>query len=215
VHRYKTSFAIIKVTTSIMEVDRVSFPHHLLGVLTALSESHFVSLDLEFSGISSRPPNSRGKQTLEERYAETKAAAEKFTILQVGITCVHQDYHNDVYTVRPYNFNLSPLIDDQWNVDRIFSFQSGACQFLLKHGFQMDLPFTKGVGYLSRDEAKLAKQNAYARLSKGNIADINLKKTDTQSLEFVKNVRNAILAWKERQMVSSQDFPLLEFRTSK
>lgn len=183
-----------------MEVDRLSFPHHLLGILTALSESHFVSIDFEFSGISARPPNASNKQTLEERYIEVKGAADKFQILQVGLTCVHQDYHNNVYTVKPYNINLSPLIDDDWKVDRVFAFQSGACQFLLSHGFRMDLPFTKGVPYLSRDEAKQAKENAYARLDRGNIADINLKKTEVQSLEFVENSRKAIQAWLANDM---------------
>lgn len=185
-----------------MEVDRISFPHHLLGVLTALSEAHFVSIDLEFSGISSRPQN-RSKQTLDERYKETKAAAEKFQILQVGITCVRQDYFNETYTVRPFNFNISPLIDDSWGVDRTFTFQSGACQFLLKHGFRMDLPFTMGVGYLSRDEAKLAKKLAYDRLDKGTIQDIVLKKTEIQSLAFVENVRQAITDWEQSGMVCS------------
>ncbi|KAF2808790.1 CAF1-domain-containing protein [Mytilinidion resinicola] len=185
-----------------MEIDRISFPHHLLGVLTAISESHFVSIDLEFSGIGTRPSKSR-KQTLEERYKETKEAAEKFQILQIGITCVKQDYHDEHYVIRPYNFNISPLLDDpldQWGLERNFSFQSGACQFLLRHGFQMDLPFTKGVPYLSRDEAKLAKQLGYAKLDKANIADIVLKDHEVQAISFVGNVREAITQWRKKEM---------------
>ncbi|KAF2497798.1 CAF1-domain-containing protein [Lophium mytilinum] len=185
-----------------MEIDRTSFPHHLLGVLNAISESHFVSIDLEFSGICAKPPKSR-KHTLEERYQETKEAAEKFQILQVGITCVQQDYHDETYVLRPYNFNISPLLDDQldqWGLERNFAFQSGACQFLLSHGFKMDLPFTKGVPYLSRDETKLAKQLAYAKLDKASIADIVLKDNEVQAIAFMGNVREAISQWKKNEM---------------
>jgi len=92
-------------------------------------------------------------------------------------------------TVRPYNFNLNPLVEERLDIERIFAYQSGAVEFLLNHGFRMELPFTMGVPYLSRDEAKLAKQLAYDRLDKTNIEDLYLKDDDIQSLEFVKRAR--------------------------
>lgn len=180
-----------------MEVDRKSFQSRLLGILTSLSDAHFVSLDLELSGVPSKHPNpSRHKQTLEERYKEVKEAAERYQVLQVGLTCVEQDLEKDVYTVRPYNFNLNPLVEERLDIERIFAYQSGAVEFLLNHGFRMELPFTMGVPYLSRDEAKLAKKLAYDRLDKTNIEDLYLKDDDIQSLEFVKRVREKIIAWK-------------------
>ena len=180
-----------------MEVDRNSFQSRLLGILTALSDAHFVSLDLELSGVPSKRPNSsRHKQTLEERYKEVKEAAERYQVLQVGLTCVEQDLEKDVYTVRPYNFNLNPLVEEKLDIERIFAYQSGAVEFLLNHGFRMELPFTMGVPYLSRDEAKLAKKLAYDRLDKTNIEDLYLKDDDIQSLEFIKRVREKIIAWK-------------------
>jgi len=92
-----------------MEVDRNSFQSRLLGILTALSDAHFVSLDLELSGVPSKHPNSsRHKQTLEERYKEVKEAAERYQVLQVGLTCVEQDLEKDVYYRSTVQFQPQP-----------------------------------------------------------------------------------------------------------
>ena len=74
-------------------------------MLQALSTSHFVALDFEMSGI---PPSQtfKGqhedtgktrKMSLQQRYVELKQAAEKFQILQVGITIVQEDKHRSEF----------------------------------------------------------------------------------------------------------------------
>lgn len=99
-----------------------------------------------------------GKPTLQQRYLETKEAAERYQILQFGLTCVKQDVENGKYILKPYNFDLNPLIEQRGlDIERIFSFQSGAVEFLLKVGFDMSKPFHAGVPYLSRREAKEAR----------------------------------------------------------
>jgi poly(A)-specific ribonuclease len=77
-----------------MDVTRSSFGAKLPTMLKAISEAHFVAIDFEFSGIHAKTSGLRsgsGKQTLQERYKECKEAAEKYQILQVGITCVEED----------------------------------------------------------------------------------------------------------------------------
>ena len=83
-----------------MEVDCLNFRTLLPSILASISSSRFVSIDLELSGIPRRSPKTqnrqagagfRGKQSLQQRYAETKAAAERFHILQLGLTCVQED----------------------------------------------------------------------------------------------------------------------------
>ncbi|KAF2085243.1 CAF1-domain-containing protein, partial [Saccharata proteae CBS 121410] len=179
-----------------MEVDRISFAGRLLDILEAMSESHFISFDLELSGVPSKQASSKAKMTMEERYQDIKAAAEKYQILQIGLTCVHQDFENDTYILRPYNFNLNPLLEERLDIERIFSFQSGAAEFLIANGFRMDLPMTMGVPYLSREEAKRAKKLAYTRFERSNIEDVQLKADEVESLEFVRKVRVAITKWK-------------------
>ncbi|KAF2629460.1 CAF1-domain-containing protein [Macroventuria anomochaeta] len=185
-----------------MEVDGPSFPNDLLGLLTNISEADFVSFDLELSGIPSRlpskTPRAAGRLTLQHRYAETKEGADRYQILQVGLTCAKFDYIANSYVLRPYNINLSPLLDERLDFEREISFQSGACSFLLSCGFDLGAPFAKGVQYLSREEAERAKRLAYDRIDKKNpIEDLQLKDTDTESLDFVRRCREAITTWQK------------------
>ncbi|KAL9131108.1 MAG: hypothetical protein Q9217_000870 [Psora testacea] len=69
-----------------MNIDCYNFRSQLPVIVQAISRSYFVSFDLELSGIPSRQHNrprsgeqdDGGKQTLQQRYMETKAAAERF-----------------------------------------------------------------------------------------------------------------------------------------
>ncbi|CAN9340122.1 unnamed protein product [Alternaria alternata] len=184
-----------------MEVDAETFPYHLLGMFIHISEAEFVSFDLELSGIPSRiqdkPAHGPGRFTMEERYAETKMGADRYQILQVGITCARFDYIANKYVLRPYNINISPLFDERMDFEREIRFQSGACTFLLGCGFDLGAPFTKGVQYLSREEAERARQMAWDRLENKNpIPDLQLKEGDVESLDFMRRVREAIKKWK-------------------
>lgn len=78
-----------------MEVDRQRFWPQLLPILNHISKASFISFDLEMSGITVHPrfgPSERKrKSTMQEQYEETKEAAERYQILQMGITCVEED----------------------------------------------------------------------------------------------------------------------------
>ena len=81
-----------------MDVNNISFRAQLPSILGAIARSRFVSFDLELSGIRGKStrqsrPDGRGdgKQTLQQRYEETKSAAEKYQIIQLGLTCVEED----------------------------------------------------------------------------------------------------------------------------
>lgn len=75
-----------------MDVTAQTFPYHLPRILDELASSCFVTVDFEFSGISKNPaPPTRGAQSLQERYDEVRRAAEKYQILQIGLTICHED----------------------------------------------------------------------------------------------------------------------------
>ena len=82
-----------------MDVNRYAFQNQLPLILKAIATSRFVTFDFELSGIpgkqtgQARAPgrSGDGKQTLQERYEETKKAAERYQVLQLGLTCVEED----------------------------------------------------------------------------------------------------------------------------
>jgi poly(A)-specific ribonuclease len=178
-----------------MDVDKTSFYPLLLDILTDISTAKFVTIDLELSGIPTKDP-SAGKPNLQQRYLETKEAAERYQILQIGITCVEEDASSGKYNLKPYNFDLSPVINERGlDIERIFSYQSGAAEFLLKVGFDMGRPFTHGVPYLSRAESKLAREKFVKRNDRGAVADIVIKPTEVESLAFLARVRSQVDDW--------------------
>lgn len=197
-----------------MDVSGSNFQSLLPSILDAVATAHFVTIDLELSGIPGQQMNksraagesSSGKPTLQQRYEETKTAAERYQVLQFGITCVDEDKDRGVYTLRPYNLFLNPVADGRLDVDRIFSFQSGAVEFLLNHGFRMDAPFVEGVPYYSREEESAARNTASARRNMIAVADIAIKNDDTESLKFIQRVRSEIDAWKNSTETKKEAF---------
>jgi poly(A)-specific ribonuclease len=68
-------------------------------------------------------------------------------------------------------------------------------EFLLSHKFQLDTPFRTGVPYLSRQEEAEARQRASERQDRSGFVEVSLKQEDTDSLAFVRRVREEIQAW--------------------
>lgn len=78
-----------------MDVTAVTFPDCLPSILNDISMSCFVSVDFELSGVVFKPSTPQSRlQTVQERYVEAKAAAERYQILQVGLTTCHEDQEN-------------------------------------------------------------------------------------------------------------------------
>lgn len=110
----------------VMDIPQARFPQELLKIINEIAESHFVAFDLEFSGVAGRRPVGTGKLSLQELYEDTKAAAEKYQILQVGLTIVKEDLKHGRYVARPYNFNISPLTGlREKHFGRVWSHHSG------------------------------------------------------------------------------------------
>lgn len=75
-----------------MDITVQNFESYLPKVLDDLASCLFVSLDLELSGIAKGQNDApKGTQTLQERYAETRKAADKYQVLQIGLTVCHED----------------------------------------------------------------------------------------------------------------------------
>ncbi|QIX00841.1 hypothetical protein AMS68_006358 [Peltaster fructicola] len=195
-----------------MDVTQTSFYPLLVDILHDLSKAHFVAFDLELSGVPVKQNRGQqsGRPSLQERYIETKAAAQKFSILQFGLTCVIEDTELGKYVCRPYNFEISPLIDDTGlGIEREFTFSSGAVSFLHTVDFDFAKPFNVGVQHLSRAECSLARENFEKRQRKDAVADMHIKDTDVQALALMKSTRRSIDIWLRESRVGDVDTLLI------
>lgn len=199
----------------VMNVDSTSFNARLLTILDHIARSHFVTFDFELSGIpAQRRRDVVGKQDLEERYQELKQAAEKYHILQVGLSCVEEDLKRNKYLIRTYNFNISPLIGRGLGIDREFTYSASAVDFLLNHGFQLDIPIRLGVPYLTRSEIVTAEERAKVSRDKNSIPDMAIDPDDKESLDFMQTVRDDINLWLESSKVRVSNKPSLYYHLS-
>ncbi|OAX84879.1 hypothetical protein ACJ72_00756 [Emergomyces africanus] len=186
-----------------MDVTKQSFNQHLPRLFNDLAETSFVAMDMEFSGIVARQsgpsPGSDlwgGKQTLQARYEEVKSAAEIYQVLQIGLTFAREDVETGTYVLRPYNFHLNPVLDPKLGVERQWSYQSSAVEFLIKCGFRMEAPFAEGLPYISRlEETKAMSKLNQKNHSMATMADIRLENMDTESHAFLVEARGLIDGW--------------------
>ncbi|KAL4903274.1 hypothetical protein BDW74DRAFT_169153 [Aspergillus multicolor] len=180
-----------------MDVTAQTFPYHLARMLQDLGASTFVSIDLEFSGIS-LPANGRAgpPQSLQQRYEDLKESAGKYQVLQVGLTFCQENTEAAKYTLKPYNLYLNPVIDRRLGIERNWLFQSSAVEFLLENKFNMDSLYRTGVTYISREEEAKAISKAEERRKATPIqTSLDVKETDYDSLAFLDLVRKLIDNW--------------------
>jgi poly(A)-specific ribonuclease len=79
-----------------MEVVQSRFYGILKDLLIDIADSEFVSIDFEFSGIARsqfkrREPQGRGPPDIQARYLETREAAQRYLIIQFGLTVATKD----------------------------------------------------------------------------------------------------------------------------
>lgn len=214
---------------AVMDVHRKDYwQKHLLPILQHIAKASFVTFDLEFSGIrpSQRRSRDAGKPSIQQLYEENREVAQKFQVLQVGITCMEENHEkgslvpqlfqlstdslSGYYLARPYNFYLSPLsikkrVDQktEFSLDRLISFSSETCEFLREHNLDLGKVFSDGVHYLSVEEERNLTQ---AWEDKSNeretISDIIIKSNDAPALEFYRDAKKRIKDWIEDESVS-------------
>ncbi|KAI5288424.1 hypothetical protein KEM54_005223 [Ascosphaera aggregata] len=210
-----------------MDVTQCSFNRLLPRLLNEIIECRFVVLDLELSGIAGKercssnnndiinvtttksPPSSyekRNNRDLQSRYVEVKAAAEKFTVLQIGLTFIREEEDEEMnagtgdttatFALRPYNLHLNPILDSRLEIEREWGSQSTSLEFLLRNGFQVDLLFRTGVRYLSRDEeSKAFAIQAGRERMKTTAQDINHDELTPADVTFITEVKSMIDDW--------------------
>lgn len=75
-----------------MNIPSRQFSNELVKIIQHIADSHFVALDLEFSGISSRRSHvGKSRSSLQQVYEEVKEAAKQYQVLQVGLTIAEED----------------------------------------------------------------------------------------------------------------------------
>ncbi len=209
-----------------MEVDNAHFRQKLQTILGAIAAAKFVTIDIEMSGITTRQrygTNDRshnlGKPSLQQQYEDSKEAAERYQVLQIGITTAEEDqergrcylnillldwsmtnlaFGKGIIVARPFNFYLNPtfLEGERLQLTRDIVFSSNSIHFLLQTGFDMGAVFTKGIHYLSHHEEATARKNYLEKQDRIDaIPDLVIDLEDKETLSFYDKSRQGLLSY--------------------
>ncbi|THC97826.1 hypothetical protein EYZ11_002679 [Aspergillus tanneri] len=113
----------------------------------------------------------------------------------MGFTICHEDTEKAIYTLKPYNVYLSPLVERKLEVERDSCFQSSVT-FLLENQFSMAALYKDGVRYLSREEEAHAMARASQKYNRSAPrAVLDIKETEHESIAFIAAVRHLVNDW--------------------
>lgn len=138
-----------------MDVTNLNFIKLLPEIIETIRGCDFIAIDTELSGLMRNRSKNRFDLP-EERFAKDVESSRGYFILQFGLSCFSKcaDQH---YTDRTYNFYIFPQ-KNNWepgDIDRTFSLQAHAIQFLIENSFDFNKLFKHGLSYLTFKEKKM------------------------------------------------------------
>ena len=139
-----------------MDITARNFNESLELIKTAISESSFISIDGEFTGLLSDSAFSiNALDTAEERYHKLRKGALDFLLFQFGLCAFQYIEDEDKYLIKPFNFYIFPRPLNRESHDVRFLCQSGSIDFLAAQGFDFNKVFKEGISFLTPlDEEK-------------------------------------------------------------
>lgn len=202
-----------------MDIDRFNFWEKLPSILKTISEAQYVAIDLEMSGIQVdkfRGMPAPTKPTLQDAYDDAKMAAEMYTILQFGFTCISWNHEKKSYVTKTFNVPLYPgVIADDFSsrdlastMNRCIRVSTKTLAFLENNGFNFLDVFHKGVPYLSTKERDEKEIIDFITLTRPAEELIDANELPIKSLQFRTDVEEKIIDWRLEKLVGSQPEPL-------
>lgn len=141
-----------------MEVTRKNFRQVFEIFKQKLRAADFVSIDGEFTGLSTLRAPRFSYDTLEEKYEKAKTGADNFLIIQFGICLFTWQKDKKCYVAFPFTFCLFPRPYKRFLNDVIFTCQSSSLDFLASHGFDFNKCFYDGISFMHPTTEAKAKE---------------------------------------------------------
>ncbi|KAK1780925.1 ribonuclease H-like domain-containing protein [Copromyces sp. CBS 386.78] len=180
-----------------MEVDNTNFWGHLPTVLDAIADAEFISLSL----IGSPDPIAKVHRSKEELYRELVEHSKIYHVAKVGITCFQYDEDKKEYSVRSFNFAITPwFLSGNFQaeliakiVNRTYSFSYDTLKQLRTHGWDHNEAWERGIPYLTRYEAQTVEERFLQPWESRKPMDVN--KLDVESQKFRTWANDQIASW--------------------
>lgn len=181
-----------------MDITNENFLQLLPEITEAITDCDFIAIDTELSGLLRQQRLNRFDLP-DERFARDVESSRGYFILQFGLSCF-KCLGGLNYANRTYNFYIFPQPLKHGDINRTYSLQAHAIQFLCQHGFDFNKLFRQGVSYLTFQEKKLLtaqlkndmKQRAKVQIGKNGLPDFVPSPMTNYCLESIKRLNKFI-----------------------
>jgi len=152
-----------------MDITNENFLSKLPEIRETIQGCDFIAIDTELSGLMRERMLNRFDLP-EERFSKALEYSRGYFIMQFGLSCFTK-IDDLKYSSRTYNIYIFPQPHKQYgDIDRTFSIQVHAIQFLTEHNFDFNKLFRHGVSYLTFQESKsLTNQLKHEFKERGNV----------------------------------------------
>lgn len=202
-----------------MEINRTNFWQNLPKLFETISEAQYVAIDLEMSGIyvdQFRDTETPVKPTLQQAYGDARKAANLYSILQFGFTCISWDPEKRSYVTKTFDLPLHPGVVVEGDaskplvrvVDRCFRLSTTTLDFLESNHVSLSNILKRGVPYLSASE--LNRKETFDFIDgrqTGELLDID--ELSAKSTEFRNDVERKIINWRMQQRLGAHAGPVI------
>lgn len=135
-----------------MDVTNENFLQLLPEITHTIQQCDFIAIDTELSGLM-RDRTLNRFDLPEERFTKAFESSRGYFIMQFGLSCFTKNDRDNVYDNRTYNFYIFPQPHENYgDIDRTFSLQAHAIQFLSNNNFDFNKLFKHGISYLTFQE---------------------------------------------------------------
>ena len=131
-----------------MDVTKNNFKEAFELLSEKISAADFISIDAEFSGLSTIKGPRFSYNTLTEEYARMKTGSDQFLILQYGICLFTWNSNEEKYNALPFAFNIFPRPYKRFFNDVMFKVQSSCLDFLSQNDFDFNKLFYGGISFI-------------------------------------------------------------------
>lgn len=148
-----------------MEVTKSNFPDALKILKSSIKKADFISIDGEFTGLSTLKGRGLTYDTMEEKYEKLRRGSSEFMLVQYGICLFTWNDENEKYEAMPFTFYIFPRPYKRFFNDVMFMCQSSSIDFLVSNGFDFNKLFCEGMSFMTPWEQKKAQVRLNKELS--------------------------------------------------
>eukprot|EP01119_Soliformovum_irregulare_P001323 TRINITY_DN1104_c0_g1_i1.p1 TRINITY_DN1104_c0_g1~~TRINITY_DN1104_c0_g1_i1.p1 ORF type:complete len:567 (-),score=153.47 TRINITY_DN1104_c0_g1_i1:234-1934(-) len=156
----------------------------------SLSESDFVSFDLEFTGLSDSNTGRDPFASASRYYSVWSQQVKKFAPTQFGVCTWKWIEEERYYEAKPFNFNIFKQQVSINSVTTCFLSQAASLTFLGENKFDFNKWVKDGISWISRSEERILLDQPYKPKRYFNDVDI-----DDELAEFIEPILVAIDNW--------------------